>query len=477
MTPNRTRHTSPAKVLGHHSTSSIFGTLRLLVLFSAFATFAASVNATNYYVRKDGSDTNTGTANTATGAWLTIQKAANAVAAGDTVTVNAGTYAEFVSVTKAGTSGAAITFQGTGPVIAGGFNVTGNYIVVKDIDLNGAGVSINQGRINLGSSASYCTFSNMALTGTLTGTAGAGGVRIAPGTSTGCVFDNVRLNNVNDHGFTIFGSNHTIKNCTLLGQNGWDAFRVFGTNIHITHNTITDWSNLTGNSNHTDLFQTFGNNHDVSKYIYVEDNIVLSASGCQFGNITDDQNNGDISNWTFRNNILCNISNTLNLYAPNCSFLNNTFYRVGPVSAFAIVLSGSTAGHADNAIIKNNIFYQCGDPTRANRGWYYLYNVVGTDADYNLVVGTGAGTVKTGFQTAGLEAHGLNGIDPLFASPGTDFHLQSTSPCIGAALPLSNLFTIDETGMDRGTSWDLGALEYAGSPLNARITQNVAAAP
>lgn len=58
----------------------------------------------DYYVRKDGNDTNTGLANTAGGAFLTIQKAVDTVASVDigvfnvTIHVGAGTYAEAVAL-------------------------------------------------------------------------------------------------------------------------------------------------------------------------------------------------------------------------------------------------------------------------------------------------------------------------------------------------------------------------------------------
>src|SRR6476659_8028000 len=53
--------------------------------------------ATTYYVRKTGNDSSNGTS--AATAWLTISKALNSVARGDTVYVGAGTYRETVTAT------------------------------------------------------------------------------------------------------------------------------------------------------------------------------------------------------------------------------------------------------------------------------------------------------------------------------------------------------------------------------------------
>lgn len=61
-----------------------------------------------YYVRKGFSDANDGL--TPAAAWLTIDKAANTVAAGDTVYVGAGTYREAVTMDTSGSSGSVISF-------------------------------------------------------------------------------------------------------------------------------------------------------------------------------------------------------------------------------------------------------------------------------------------------------------------------------------------------------------------------------
>lgn len=69
-----------------------------------------------YYVRKTGNDSNAGTS--AGAAWLTVDKAANTVAAGDTVYIGAGTYRELVTMDTSGSSGSIISFIG---------DITGTY--------------------------------------------------------------------------------------------------------------------------------------------------------------------------------------------------------------------------------------------------------------------------------------------------------------------------------------------------------------
>lgn len=63
---------------------------------------------TTYYVRKGFSDGNAGT--TPATAWATIDKAANTVAAGDTVYIGAGVYPETVTMDTPGSSGSPITY-------------------------------------------------------------------------------------------------------------------------------------------------------------------------------------------------------------------------------------------------------------------------------------------------------------------------------------------------------------------------------
>ena len=84
---------------------------RLLVVFlaSTFGLLAQPAHCTTYYVSTSGKDANLGTI---ASPWRTIQHAANAVKAGDTVYVRAGVYNEIVSFPTSGSaSGGYITFS------------------------------------------------------------------------------------------------------------------------------------------------------------------------------------------------------------------------------------------------------------------------------------------------------------------------------------------------------------------------------
>jgi hypothetical protein len=67
---------------------------------------------TLYYVRKGGNDGNDGLSAALAHAWLTIDHAANVVAAGDTVHIGAGVYRELVTMDTAGVAGSLISFLG-----------------------------------------------------------------------------------------------------------------------------------------------------------------------------------------------------------------------------------------------------------------------------------------------------------------------------------------------------------------------------
>lgn len=430
----------------------------------------SSLFAATYYVAKTGNDSNPGTQ---LAPWLTVQKAADTMVAGDTVNVAAGTYAERVRETTSGTSGAHITYQGASAatVTIGAFSISGAYIDIKNVNLDGTGAYINDGAFSFDATANHCSVSDSSVTGAQDLTATWGGIICR---SNNCTFSNVTITNPHYHSMCLGGTGHLVSGCTITDHNGWDIIRMVASNTTIRGCTITA-SHPEGQANHSDIIQSFNDGGDqVSQNVFFENNVILSGDGYQVGNVTDDQQNGAISGWTFRNNVFIDVTNCFNLFAPNFSFYNNTFIRVGTTSSWVIIWGSTVHGHSNNLTIENNIFYQCGDPTRANCGWYGGDAVTGLVADYNLVIGTGAGMTKTGLQTGGLETHGINGRDPLFVNPAlNNFHLQSSSPCLGAGVPLNGVFTTDSVGVTRGAVWDMGAFQSTNSPIAIVAPTNV----
>src|SRR6185437_4163631 len=86
----------------------------LSVLFVAIFIAAQAFAGNTFYVTTSGNDSNPGTQALP---WGTIQKAANTMAAGDSVIVGSGNYSgQRATITKSGTSGNPITYQAQGAV-------------------------------------------------------------------------------------------------------------------------------------------------------------------------------------------------------------------------------------------------------------------------------------------------------------------------------------------------------------------------
>ena len=81
---------------------------RFLLCIALAVWWSPCALAHDYYVSTDGSDANPGTIDQP---FLTIQKAASAMVAGDATYVRAGTYRETITPGRSGTSMAPITFQ------------------------------------------------------------------------------------------------------------------------------------------------------------------------------------------------------------------------------------------------------------------------------------------------------------------------------------------------------------------------------
>ena len=111
--------------------------------------------ARTYYVRTDGSDSNTGLANTSGGAFLTVQKAVDTACS----TLNIGTYNVTIQLAD-GTYGAVnvtAPFQGSGTVtIVGNAGTPANVVVGALSAYNGAQVAIES--VRLTSASSFCLY-------------------------------------------------------------------------------------------------------------------------------------------------------------------------------------------------------------------------------------------------------------------------------------------------------------------------------
>lgn len=423
--------------------------------------------ATNYFVRTDGNDSNNGLTNSASDAWLTIQKSSDVMVAGDTVNVTAGKFDEYVSSGASGTEGAPIIFDGGSIATSGGFTISHEWITIQNFELDGT--NQNQG----GAVTIQLAGSNIVIRHNIFD--GASGltsyVRCKPeDPGVRPINVNILSNSfLNNPYFCIglAGVGHTVhSNYFFAPETEEDAILLTSSDTVISGNVFTNFSRLTGSGAHVDLIQGFANNGEVARDNIIENNYSVNCTGTQIGVVSDDGQTNLITRWTWRNNIWDNVGAAISLSAPHMYFYNNTFYQTGTNTGSPILFrdrSGQNGGVGHSGQMFNNIFVECGtDPTADWQGWWSVVEPGATNltSDNNLVIGTGAGTAKdTNLFT---DVNGINGEDPLFVSvANSDFHLQSGSPAIAAATNLNAVFTLDFDGVVRGDTWDCGVFEFA----------------
>jgi len=199
--------------------------------------------------------------------------------------------------------------------------------------------------------------------------------------------------------------------------------------------------------------------------LYFNENETTIVKGCKFVNFSNSAICG--GSFTVINSIFdnCGISLWFGSGAASViKIVNNTIYNTnswsdlnsGGVQAIAVF------GHVT---IVNNI---CSGVHGAFPSTGILVESGSTNdlQDYNNVYGSFTwpygGTVEG--------AHSIH-VDPLFVNAaGGNFHLQASSPCIGAGASTAidpNIPVIDYDGVSRpqGANWDMGAYEYLGGPV------------
>jgi len=236
-----------------------------------------------YYVRTDGDDNNTGEENTPQGAWLTIQKAADTLVAGETVLVQPGTYNEEVYPQNSGQDTQPITYQADGQVIMDGqdslgyaFHLDGkDYIVIDGFEMTDyRDVAGDDGTIFFGNS-SYGVIRNCYIHDT-----GRDCITLQYGSNDNLV-ENCLLVDCYDDGISPAGVNNVIRNCTIYGTGEWGIEQSSGTNTFFENNIIWDAISNTGSqytwsyNNHSDSVLTGDGN-------FSQDPLFVDVSGSDF---------------------------------------------------------------------------------------------------------------------------------------------------------------------------------------------------
>jgi hypothetical protein len=382
--------------------------LRMMILLFAAGAVA---NATTYYVAKGGSDAHTGLASSCAdtaNAFLTIGKAAAIYAAGDTVNVCDGIYAESFTLGTNGTAGSPVIFQSV--------NKYGASIAPSSTPGNGTVVNIG---------SNYTTWKGFDVTGTTTTAVG------------------IKCNGAN-HCSVIGNRVHDLGNSTTTCTSG----------AAIQNGTASDDNSYIGN-----LIINIGMARGAS--IRCNQQHGLYVGGGLRGTF---QNNIIMQVWQgYSIHVNCNTT------CSNWTISNNTVLNGGDDSnnsggAFILDCGAAVATTCDNNTVTNNIFANFQETGRAciwerqeTGATVGIHNLYSKNLEYNCAPNIFFnGNTNPGY-TPGPTT------DPLFVNytgdQNGDYHLQAGSPAINAGTSLGSPST-DFDGVSR-LQWDIGAYVFA----------------
>jgi parallel beta-helix repeat protein len=395
-----------------------------------------------YYVSPAGSDSAAGTS---AAPWRTLQRAADAAAAGDTVHVRAGTYGEGMNFfgRAGGTRGAPITF-----VADAGVTIT--HAATE-------GVNADVAAINVESSGGWYVFEGCAIRGD--GSMSKAGIRVA---DTG----HVRLiDNVVDGAFTgIFVSyskgswleGNVCRNST--GQHG----------IYVSAGTR--WTVVRGN-------RLYGNNWDglhmnalngaPDAGAVVEDNVIdgNTLSGMDLQGITGAYIRNNVIYANAKHGITVHSQDQADTpFASDNTFVGNTVAGNG---MFAIQFRpGDTRGTVlfDNVLLSSSPGFGAIGVDGTVRGLTSDYNVV--DA-FSMTLGAQTMSWRRWRRVTGRDGHSrVASADQLFVNAGVgDYRLRAGAVAIDAgARRVDRRYApdADQAGgaRPRGRGYDVGAYEF-----------------
>jgi Ca2+-binding RTX toxin-like protein len=399
----------------------------------------------SYFVSPGGSDANAGTA---AQPWLTLQHAADAVAAGDDVTVRAGTYAGFALETS-GTPTSRITFSGEAGVMISRRNVG----TADGINLEGA---------------SFVTVQGFRVDNT-TGTITRAGIR-----------------SVSNDGVVIRNN--------VCDRNGrWGIFTAFSENVLVegneTSRSVVEHGIYVSNSADNPVvrgIRSWGNN----------------ACGLHFNGDVSMGGDGVISNALIENNVIYDNGpgggSSINCDGVSGSRIVNNLIYDAHASGISLYRIDAGAGANNNVVANNTVLVASDgrwalniqDGSTGNRVYNNVFHnaassrgsitisadsLPGFVSNYNACDGkftVNGGSVLTLSQwrtQTGQDAYSVVATpEQLFVNAAAnDYHLAATSPVVDAGTSTQAPST-DRDGAARpqGAGFDIGAFEYAsGSPI------------
>jgi hypothetical protein len=465
----------------------------LPVVLGALLALSFNVEAATYWVDgTNGSDSNSCTNSTtalSTAAKRTIYTAIGCMAAGDTLYIRAGVYAESLGNFNSGTS--SIFPNGTSgqytrvarwqsesvtvrPPFSGAgchgfpdgycralYLLANRYIEFDGLILDGANQTVNN---NGGSCTQYAPVGAQAI---LLQSLNATESSSNPDDYT----HHIRLKNLEVKNWPGYMISQKHPNVDPIDVNAFGGHEIINSNIHdvgldryigqnvAVYMTTANWV-VSGNTFHNmpsaiTVYNTFGRSHVMGAIIANNTfyNIGNTHPGCDAGpaGITVAAPN---ANPLIYNNIFYgNTTGTSGVNAirvtggNNTRIFNNTFYNASDSGIETSIENhvGSTGGGAFNTVIINNIVWRSSGTAisqEVNATTAYATNMCRT-------AGTGCTVIAP---TA----------SDIFVSPSSnDFRLKSGSPAIGAGTNLSSVLTSTSTSgavsLQSSTAWNIGA--------------------
>lgn len=435
------------------------------VVFLLSLLVITSAHGTAYYVAKNGNNSWSGLYDTpqgsppADGPWLTIQRAANTLIAGDTVYIKAGTYNERVIPQNSGSSGNYITYLAYpgDTVTIDGTSITLNWYGIFDISdksyikVSGLRV-INSDYVGIfvGSSSHIVIEKNYTYNTYSSGIASWG--------SSNIIIDSneveLACNGGGEECITVAGTNgFEVKNNNVhrtgpedLGGEGIDA-KDGSSNGRIYKNHVYDLTEL---GIYVDAWDKHTYNIDVFQNI---------VHNCTDGFDVASEAGGLLENVRLYNNIAYNNKNVgiwiVNWGEPvpehpmrDIKVINNTLYNNGDEWGGGINVMNSDA---KNVVIRNNICSQNLSFQIAIEDTPPANLVV----DHNLI---------DGYRGYWDEIYGRDSVvgNPKFVNPSVaNFHLKEDSPAIdkGSSIDAPG-DDFDDNPRPQLAGYDIGVFEY-----------------
>jgi hypothetical protein len=236
---------------------------------------------------------------------------------------------------------------------------------------------------------------------------------VVANTAEHCLIRSNIFRNLSFDTWLVGGANNTLEQNLLEATHGWDAIHFMGTNNVFRLNVIRN-SPLVVYQVSPDLFENlsqarFDNILFERNFVYGFDGVITSQKGLT----------GDAGPLTYSHNVFID-TGSISIRFPKASFLNNTFIHASavgnPVAAPLKHPITFEAIHSGNAVLKNNIFVDCGSGRNPNdQGWYeFLGSSATATIARNFVSGPAPSYAsKTGFREGIPE---LNGGDPGFVN-------------------------------------------------------------